>query len=144
MNTNILPSLIIAAAFVAASPAVAQDGGRKLSATLAGAAEVPGPGDADGAGTAELRVNPGQMQVCYTLAVTGIDMARAAHIHEARAGAAGPVVVTLNAPAGGSSEGCVSVSRELAMELIQTPQDYYVNVHNATFPAGAVRGQLAR
>lgn len=144
MNAKIMSSLIVAAAVAAAAPAIGQDGGRKLSATLSGATEVPGPGDPDGAGTADIRVNPGQTQVCYALTVTDIDPASAAHIHEAAAGAAGPVVVTLKAPTSGSSEGCVSVSRELAMELIQTPEDYYVNVHNAAFPAGAVRGQLAK
>lgn len=55
------------------------------------------------------------------------------------------VVVALAAPTGGSSSGCVSdVDRDLARAIIVNPDDYYVNVHNAEFPAGAVRGQLAR
>ncbi|MDQ3124410.1 MAG: CHRD domain-containing protein [Pseudomonadota bacterium] len=144
MKSHILSSLVIAAAVVAAAPATGQEGGRRLSAILSGAAEAPGPGDPDGAGTAEIRVNAGQRQVCYSLSVTRIDPATAAHIHEAAPGSAGPVVVTLTAPARGRSQGCVRISRALAQELIQTPQHYYVNVHNAAFPAGAVRGQLAR
>lgn len=141
------PTLALLAATVAAGtalPALAQDGGRKLSTTLTGAAEVPGPGDPDGTGMADLRINPGQMQICYTLTVANIDPARAAHIHEAPAGAAGPVVVTLDAPTDGSSEGCASVTRELALEILKSPEDYYVNVHNARYPAGAVRGQLGK
>jgi hypothetical protein len=38
----------------------------------------------------------------------------------------------------------VSASRELILEILQNPEGFYVNVHNADFPAGAVRGQLSR
>jgi hypothetical protein len=53
-------------------------------------------------------------------------------------------VVTLDAPANGKSKNCASVTQELAKELIQTPEAFYVNVHNAEFPPGAIRGQLAK
>jgi hypothetical protein len=141
---NLLTTCLVAAAVVvvAASPAVADDGGRVLSTTLTGAAEVPGPGDPDGAGTAVLRVNPGQKEVCYTLTASGIAAAVAAHIHVGTVTQSGPVVVGLVAPATGSSSACAAVSRELAIALIQHPENYYVNVHTSEFPAGAIRGQL--
>ena len=123
---------------------LAQDGGRKLSTTLSGAAEAPNPGDPDGTGSAMLRVNPGQKQICYTLTVSNIAPATAAHIHEAPPGQAGPVVVPLQAPTNGSSQACVTVTRELALEILKRPSDYYVNVHNAPFRSGAVRGQLGQ
>ncbi len=134
------------AAFTAPLPAVAMaaEGGAPLTATLDGASEVPGPGDADGFGTATVRVNPGQGRVCYTLNVSNIEPAAAAHIHDAEAGVTGPVVVTLQAPTSGSSQGCATISRELAKEIIKDPAGYYVNVHNRDFPMGAVRGQLGR
>jgi hypothetical protein len=132
----------IVAAPLVALPAMAADGGRPLSATLTGAAEVPGPGDPDGSGSASVRVNVGQGQVCYDLSVAGIAPARAAHIHEAPAGAAGGIVVHLAAPTNGTSSGCAEVTRELAKDILRNPADYYVNVHNADFPAGALRGQL--
>ncbi len=122
----------------------ADQGGRPLTATLLGANEVPRPGDPDGTGTATLTVNPGQGEICYELSVSGIDPASAAHIHEAPAGQAGPVVVGLTAPTSGSSSGCVPIDRAEAIDIIQNPENYYVNVHNAAFPGGALRGQLEK
>lgn len=127
-----------------ASVGIAADGGRKLQTSLTGAAEVPGPGDTDGRGMATVTVNSGQAKVCYTLSARHIDTATMAHIHVGAAGIAGAVVVTLKAPATGSSSGCVSVSRALALKILKSPANYYVNVHNAAFPSGAIRGQLAK
>ncbi len=56
----VLVGLFASAGFVAA-------GGRPLSTTLSGAAEVPGPGDPDGRGRASLTINPGQGEICYEL-----------------------------------------------------------------------------
>lgn len=117
-------------------------GGRPLFAVLTGAAEVPGPGDPDGAGVAVVQVNPGREKVCYALAVRRVDEVVAAHIHRGAADVAGPIVVPLTAPAGGFSVDCATVDRELAAEIVSSPGDFYVNVHSAEFPAGAVRGQL--
>ena len=125
-------------------PVGAADGGRPLTAVLTGAAERPGPGDPDGSGTAHLRVNPGAEQVCVDLVVQDVAPATAAHIHEAPVDAPGPVVVTLAPPTDGTSSGCYDVDRALARDILQNPGDYYVNVHNAEYRAGAVRGQLSR
>ena len=115
---------------------------RTLTTTLTGAAEVPGPGDPDGTGTATVTVNVSKKEVCYQLQVSGIATPTAAHIHAGAAGVAGPVVVGLATPTTGSSQGCATVSARLAAQLLARPQRYYVNVHNAEYPAGAVRGQL--
>lgn len=141
---TMLPLAAASALLAVAGPVSAEEGGRPISVEMTGGAERPGPGDADGAGTATFRINPGQTQLCYTLTVANIDAATAAHIHKAPPTEAGPVVVPLEAPADGSSEACAEITRELAKDLIQSPGDYYVNVHNAAFPAGAVRGQLAK
>ncbi len=122
----------------------AADGGRKFSVAMTGAAERPGPGDPDGSGTAEITINAGQKRLCFELEVTGIAPATAAHIHIAPVTDPGPVVVPLAAPTDGDSSGCVDVTRELALAIIRNPAGYYVNVHNADFPAGAIRGQLSR
>jgi hypothetical protein len=72
--------------------------------------------------------------------------ATGAHIHSAVAGENGPVVVALVPPdETGMSEGCVSdIDMDLIKAIRQHPENYYVNVHNADFPEGAVRGQLSK
>jgi hypothetical protein len=136
--------LIAIAALLVTFGTVSANGGRPLSASLSGAAEVPGPGDPDGSGSASMRLNQGQGEICYDLSVSNITPATAAHIHVGSAGVAGPVVVHLAAPSSGSSSACTSVNPDLIKAIRQDPANYYVNVHNAAFPAGAVRGQLSK
>jgi hypothetical protein len=134
----------VAVASLTGGALAATQAGRPLSATLNGAAERPGPGDTDGTGTAELRVNAGQNQICYTLKVSNIDTATMAHIHRAPPTQAGPPVVTLKKPIDGTSSGCASVARSLAQAIIRNPGAYYVNVHTTAFANGAIRGQLSK
>ena len=131
--------LLTLAAAMAATPALAADP-VSLKATLAGSADT----DADGTGAATVTVDTTKNEVCYKLTVSGIDPATMAHIHKGAAGASGPVVVPFDPPTGGSSEGCKPVTAEVSAALVASPGDYYVNVHNATFPKGAIRGQLGK
>ena len=145
----------VVAAVAFAAPAFADDGGRPLSTTLTGAEEcnalgLCGVGDPDGTGTADLRINPGQEEVCFTIAVANIGTPGTnvrAHIHFAPAGSNGGIVVPLAEPAGplpasGVLEGCQSADRGLLLDILLNPEQYYVNVHTPVFPAGAIRGQL--
>jgi hypothetical protein len=117
-------------------------GGRVLPVALTGNAETPA-GDPVATGTAEFHLRAGQGQVCYQIAAKNLPAAVAAHIHRGAAGAAGPVVVPLTTPnATGSSSGCAAVARALVKAILAAPASYYVNVHTAEFPAGAIRGQL--
>ncbi len=118
--------------------------GTPLSATLLGSNEVPRAGDPDGMGTAELTLNQGQGTITYSIEVTGIDMPTAAHIHEAGAGVAGPVIIGLNPPVDGVSSGTVFLDKEEIKSIRMNPEKYYVNVHNALYPGGALRGQLSK
>lgn len=110
---------------------------------LTGAAEAPGPGDPDGSGEARIALFPDEGRICYVLEVEDIAPATAAHIHIAPAEEPGPVVVPLEAPTRGRSRECTSIDPVLAQQILDNPSDYYVNVHNAEFGPGAVRGQLA-
>lgn len=121
-----------------------QQGGRPLTTTLTGAAEVPGPGDTDGTGTASITLNHGQGEVCYELTVDKIAAANAAHIHIGAADKAGPPVANLTPPTNGTSKGCVPLDKDKIQDIIKNPANYYVNIHNAEFPDGAVRGQLGK
>jgi hypothetical protein len=146
----LIGALVLTAPALAARLGGADHGGRLFTTTLSGAEEVdpmtgnPGAGDPNGSGLANLTVNPGQEEVCYELSVDGITLpAIGAHIHVGAAGENGPVVVPLTPPdASGVSSGCEPVSRELALAIIQNPENYYVNVHTSDFPSGAIRGQL--
>jgi hypothetical protein len=109
---------------------------------LEGEQEAPGPGDPDGSGFAIVVTIPETNTICYGLFVSGIAPATAAHIHEAPVGDPGPVVLPLDAPTSGGSGGCVADEGGLGAEIEADPEAYYVNVHNADYPGGAVRGQL--
>lgn len=136
--------IFIAGVNVVLSAQEPQQGGKPLIITMTGAAEVPGPGDPDGTGTATLTLNPGKGEVCYELKVDKIGEANAAHLHSGAVDKAGPPVLTLKAPATGSSKECVTLERDKILDIIKNPALYYVNVHNAEFPDGAVRGQLGK
>lgn len=115
----------------------------ELTATLTGYQALPGPGDLDGTGTARLRVDGEAERVCWVLTARGIAPATAAHLHRGEAGSVGAPLVPLAAPgADERSEGCAPIAAALAAELIARPHAFYVNVHNAAFPGGAIRGQL--
>jgi hypothetical protein len=142
-------ALLLTAPALAARFDGADHGGRPLSTTLTGTAEVPDPGDPDGSGEARITVNPGQGEICWEIEAAGIELpALSAHIHEGAVGVAGDVVVTLTPPVevgddgSGFSSGCTTVERELAFDILKNPENYYVNVHTDEFPAGAIRGQL--
>jgi len=136
-------SLVALVALVAWTPDTQSKEGRKFMVMLTGDQEAPNPGDPDGMGKALITINIGRGTLSYQLMVSGIEPATAAHIHEAPRGEAGPVVVGLEAPTSGSSSGTItSLSREELKEIMKNPEDCYINVHNADFPGGALRGQL--
>jgi hypothetical protein len=115
-----------------------------LNAIMTGAAEIPGPGDADAAGTAVITLNDDSNEVCWQISVTNITLpAIAAHIHPGATGVAGNPLVSLSAPdAGGASSGCVDADDSVVDDIIANPGQFYVNVHTTDFTGGALRGQL--
>lgn len=116
-----------------------------LAANLTGAAETPGPGDPDGSGTARITLDQARGELCFDLVVADVDPAFAAHIHQGEAGVAGPIAVGLAPPTMGIASDCLAgVDPALIAAILDGPSGYYVNVHTQPYPAGALRGQLAR
>lgn len=116
----------------------------KFRVQLAGENEVPYAGQM-GTGLAKLTINERQETVTFEISVSGITLpGTGAHIHNEVAGVNGPVVVFLTPPdETGYSSGVVIVNNPALLQDIKlNPQNYYVNVHNADYPGGAVRGQL--
>jgi len=139
-------------------------------ANLRGRNEVPADstvrgnvGDKNGKGEAYVfGIDGDPTTLCYVLTVEKIAPATAAHIHEGPRGENGPVVANLAAPADGNAADCLTQGElnttapfapkfptdaqgnplSTVAEILATPGDYYVNVHNAEFPGGAIRGQL--
>ncbi len=133
-----IAALTVAALLTAAGAAGAvQKGGNSLHAVLTGKVEVP-KGDPDGSGTAEVKISG--TSVCWEIKASKVASLMAAHIHKGGAGVAGPVVVPFGKTYKG--KGCTTTSADVAAAIKKNPGGYYVNVHNAKYPGGALRGQL--
>lgn len=117
-------------------------------------------GDPDGRGEIYVTGIDGDPNVlCYVLLAKKIGElgmppgnGRQAHIHLGERGVNGPVVVSLAWPQGGQAGDCLNPATQparfvgdgpgIVADIKANPHKYYVNVHNAEYPAGALRGQL--
>lgn len=128
----------VAAALAVGAPLAGAATTTTLRATLTGKAETP-KGDSDGKGQATIRITG--RKVCYSLSYSRIAAPTDGHIHKGKKGVAGAVVVGLFAGKAKKS-GCVTTTSAIAKAIAKSPSSYYVNLHNAAFPGGAIRGQL--
>ncbi|MFE7773131.1 CHRD domain-containing protein [Streptomyces sp. NPDC057445] len=120
-----------------------------FAAELSGADEVPvqgGPAVNDPDGKAIALVKVKGDRVTFALQWKGF-VPSLGHIHEGAAGKNGAVKVPLFGSAMPdtvhSAAGQVAITdAELAERIRRHPSGFYVNLHSAEFPGGAVRGQL--
>ena len=131
---------------LAALATVSSAADKKLYATMTGKQEKPA-GDPDGTGSAVITVKSNK--ICYDIRPKKAGLTFAAgHIHVGAAGTAGDVVVPLfQSPKkvkAGKLTGCSgTVKSSLLAKIKAKPGGYYVNIHNAKYPPGAIRGQLS-
>lgn len=111
----------------------------ELKFKLSGDQEVP-PVSTQAQGNGEMSVDK-EMAVSGKVMTSGI-MGSAAHIHRGKAGANGPVIVSLSKH--GDSDWMVPAGATLSPADYQAYLDggLYVNVHSAAHPGGEIRGQL--
>ncbi|GAA0615306.1 hypothetical protein GCM10010174_36340 [Kutzneria viridogrisea] len=117
-----------------------------IAAQGGGDQELAG-GDPDGGATAQFDAEGGAVR--YSLTWSGVGQPTKGHIHKGGPGVDGDVVVDLfAAPNGlpgsitGLAGSVTGVPEAIAHGIENSPARYYVNLHNAEFPGGAVRGQL--
>lgn len=113
-----------------------------LTASLKGANETAG-GSQEGSGAFKVEADGETGDFCYTLSAAKIGTPTMAHLHSGAAGSDGDVVVPL-AVTGGDSDECIAMEPAKLKPILADPASFYINVHTAEFPKGAIRGQLAK
>ena len=107
-----------------------------FTANLNGAAEVP-PNASANNGITKVKINPATGLIAWTTTSTiPVGSMTGHHIHQANAGANGPVVV------GFSSYSGTTINASFAAQIIANPANFYVNLHTTPFPGGEIRGQI--
>lgn len=123
---------------------IAEETGDTYRAALTGA-QVVGGGDPEGSAQAEITITDEFGQVCWDVNnVTGIGPVTGAHIHRGARGVNGPPVFPLREAEEGGWKGCTDGSEWAQDRIENNPQMFYVQLHTAQYPNGAVRGQLMR
>ena len=108
-------------------------------AVLLGSNQVPSVGDPDGFGQALVSIDNVANSVSWNILANNVLLPlTGAHIHAGAAGTNGPVIVDFS----GSFSGNGLVDPDLASITPLTASNFYVNIHNAVYPSGAIRGQL--
>jgi CHRD domain len=146
--------VVLVMLLVAAIPAGA-DTEVKFTTTLTAVDPVTGAvtGDPDGRGKAELTFDTEQGTVCYEIEVEGIAEpvepapgVGSAHIHFLATGGIAVNLQTDFQPDKSDefkASGCVQVDSALLQAILENPDQFYVNIHNAEFPGGALAGLLS-
>jgi hypothetical protein len=99
-------------------------------------------GDADGTGLATLDIDDSTSPnptIAWNITLNNVDMPlTGAHIHQLNPGSfTGGIKIDFNSTLVGSGLQDADLTN-----LLANPAQFYVNVHNANFPSGAIRGNI--
>ena len=109
-------------------------------AALRGSQEVP-PAASAGLGSGSVLINPANRQLFAAVTTSGI-AGTSANIHEAAAGAAGPIVIPLTESGTGSGVWTAgAILTEAQLSSLQAG-NFYFSVRSTAFPNGEIRGQI--
>ncbi|MBA3431929.1 MAG: CHRD domain-containing protein [Actinobacteria bacterium] len=164
----VLLAAALSASLIAAFVVATQAAPAVRTAQLNGEKEDP-DGDLNGKGSARVRINTQKKKVCVSAGWRRIASPTGMHIHDAPRGENGAIVVGFFQQPGNplpdslrGARACVRgrsddpstgigiippdgmTVRELLRDIREHSRQYYVNIHNDPFPAGAIRGQLHR
>lgn len=138
----LLPTVLALTAFTASASATTIT----YQMDMTGAQSVPG-GDLDGSATGLLSLDDVSGLVSWDFTFLNIATPAQMHIHGpgGSAGLAAGIAIGLNVSTSGGPGTLISsvvTNPLLVAQIFGDPTDFYVNIHNVDFPAGAVRGQL--
>jgi hypothetical protein len=139
MSTHTRLATAASAAVVAAALALPASAATSIPLN---SGQEPAGGEAGGHGFFSYTID--DTEFCWTLSWQGIADPLAGHVHLAPRQVAGPIVIDLDTDGvgGPDASGCREISAGLTAAITSDPGAYYVNLHNAGFQAGAIRGQL--
>jgi CHRD domain len=156
LRGSLLRTTIVSFLLLSMAATVAASDSRRLRTDLRGSNEVP-PADPDGRGKATVGIDIRDGELCVELSWDNVGTPNRAHIHKEAPGVNGPIVVGFfdlhlaehrADPLNDQLERrdrfseCVEVEPVLLADIKANPSAYYVNIHNARFPGGMIRGQL--
>jgi hypothetical protein len=113
---------------------------------------VPPPGDPDGTGTALLPTNAREFEICYDIDTENLELPLDAGIVYEKQGEFGQVVIELfqNSmdPDPGGPGVCLTVTgnvgKDALRDMVNNPQDYFLQISDSDNGDGAIRGDLQR
>jgi len=114
----------------------------RLAADLRGSNEVP-PNSSTAVGSALVTIDTASGTITWNVS-SSLTNATLGHIHGpgGTPGNAVGVFVGFANPVNGKTSGS-AVDAVKAAQIVANPNEFYVNLHSAAFPAGEIRGQLA-
>ena len=146
-------SSVIAIVMLSLAAGVAASNSNRLRADLLGTNEVP-VADLDGRGKASVRLDVEGGEVCFDVSFKEVERQTAGTFTVAATGAiVVPFFDLQNTPRDPRHDvlertnglrGCVDGDPTILAAIKASPSDYYVNLHNARFPGGFVRGDAPR